>query len=62
MFKQSSRNLALALTLTIAAAPACKALAQSTNRPPDSSTPSVVTGTNPEPDYVGIVLAILGLA
>jgi hypothetical protein len=61
MFKRSTRNLALTLTLTIGAVPASKIRAQSASTPP-SSSPSVVTGTDPEPDYVGIVLAILGLA
>lgn len=59
MFKQSIRNFALALTFSIAGLTTSPALAQSTDT---SSNPSVVTGTNPEPDYVAIVLALLGVA
>ena len=62
MFKKFA-YLPLALTLLVLSAPAGKALAQS------SSTPGVVTGTDPVPhvtlapaDVLRIALAVLGVA
>ena len=57
MIKKSAYYLPLALTLLVLTAPAGKALAQST------TPPSVVTGTDPVPQYViKIILAVLHLA
>jgi hypothetical protein len=72
MLKNASRKLALALTLTVLTAAAGKAIAQSTTPPPPpppptSSTPppaspGIVTGTDPGPDVVGMILAFFHLA
>jgi hypothetical protein len=63
MTKQFARKLTLALTLVVLTATAAgKAIAQSsTSTPPPSSSP-IVTGTDPSPDYVGIILTVLHLA
>ena len=70
MLKNASRKLTLALTLAVLTASAVKAVAQSTTPPPPApttstpppSSPGIVTGTDPAPDYVGMILAILHLA
>lgn len=70
MLKNASRKLTLALTLVVLTAAAGKAIAQSTTPPPSppaSSTPppaspGIVTGTDPGPDVVGMILAFLHLA
>jgi hypothetical protein len=59
MTKNVARKVTLALTLVVLTASAGKAIAQSTTPPP--STPSIVTGTDPAPDYVGMILAVLHL-
>jgi len=46
----------------MALASAGKAVAQASSTQVEEPAPAVVTGTNPEPDYIGIILAILGLA
>jgi hypothetical protein len=58
MTKNAARKLTLALTLVALTASAGKAVAQATT----SNPPPIVTGTDPSPDYVGIVLAVLHLA
>lgn len=71
MFKKAVRKIALALALTLAvlAMPMARAAAQPTNSSGNSPTATsssggsgsdVVTGTDPEPDYVGIILDLLG--
>ena len=62
MTKHAVRKLTLALTLVVLTASAGKAIAQSTTSTPPDSSPSIVTGTDPGPDYVGIMLAVLHLA
>jgi hypothetical protein len=56
MTKYAVRTLTLALTLAALTASTGNAFALSTSKP------SIVTGTDPFPDYVGIVLALLHLA
>jgi hypothetical protein len=48
----------LALTLLALTAAGGRALAQSASAPPPTN-PSIVTGTDPGPDYVRILLALL---
>jgi hypothetical protein len=62
MLKNVARKFTLALTLVVLTASASKAIAQSTTSTPPTSSPSIVTGTDPGPDYVGIMLAVLHLA
>jgi hypothetical protein len=76
MFWKSTRKITLVLTLAVLAAPVGRAVAQSSTPPPTPSTGTsttspgsstdpgsgVVTGTDPEPDYLGIVLMLMGLA
>ena len=52
MLRNISRKLSLALTLAAIAVPYGRAIGQST--PP--TPPSVVTGTNPEPQVIAIIL------
>ena len=59
MTKNAARRLALSITLVLLTAPTGKAIAQATTSP---SSPPIVTGTDPGPDYVGIILAVLHLA
>ncbi len=63
--------LTVALALAACTAPVARAAAQSTassgsssaaSNPSGGSGPNIVTGTDPEPDYVGIMLDLLGLA
>lgn len=71
MLKNSTRKIVLAFTLAVLAASTGRAIAQSSTSTTGTSTtttsptdpdPGAVSGTDPEPDYVGIVLALLGLA
>jgi hypothetical protein len=55
MLKVNTRNLALALTLAALAVPYGRAIAQSTG----PAQPSVVTGTDPEPQMIAIILLSL---
>ena len=58
MTKNAARKLTLALTLVALTASASEAVAQATT----SNPPPIVTGTDPGPDYAGIILAVLHLA
>jgi hypothetical protein len=49
MFRNSTRKLGLALTLAALAVPYGRAIAQ-------SASPTVVTGTNPEPQVIATIL------
>lgn len=62
MIRNASRKFALAITLLALAAPIGRAVAQSST--PTSTDPSVITGTNPEPqdDIVDEILALLFFA
>ncbi len=65
MIRNAARGLTLALTLAALIGPTSKALAQSSTppAPPPPPPPSnIVTGTDPAPDVVGIVLIFLHLA
>lgn len=73
MLRKATRTITLALTIALLTATAGKAIAQSstpsnptsgTSTPPPPTDPStgVVSGTDPEPDYVGIILSLLHLA
>jgi len=56
MIRTVSRRLVLALTFLTLTAFSVRGNAQSTTTPPsDSSNPSVITGTNPEPQDDTIV-------
>jgi hypothetical protein len=54
MLSNATRKVTLALTLALLAVPFNKAIAQSTT--PTPSTPAVVTGTDPEPQVVTVIL------
>lgn len=61
MIRTVSRNLVLALAALTLTASSVRATAQSnTTSPPDNSNPSVITGTNPEPQD-DIIVEILSL-
>ena len=69
MLNSSIRNLGITLVIALILLPSGKLVAQtSTGTDPTGTTssdptdPTVVTGTNPEPGYVGMILAVLGLA
>ena len=64
MIRNASRKFALAITLLALAAPIGRAVAQSSSTPPTPTDPSVITGTNPEPqdDTVDEILALLFFA
>ncbi|MFC5862199.1 hypothetical protein ACFPT7_07835 [Acidicapsa dinghuensis] len=64
MIRNASRKFALAMTLLVLAAPIGRAVAQSSTTQPAPTDPSVITGTNPEPqdDIVDEILALLFFA
>jgi hypothetical protein len=57
MIRNIARPFALALLLVALAAPLGRAFAQSST--PVSPTPNGVTGTDPEPESVSVVQAVL---
>ena len=64
MIRNASRKFVLAMTLLVLAAPIGRAVAQSSTTTPPPTSPSVVTGTDPEPqdDIIDAILSLLFLA
>jgi hypothetical protein len=64
MIRNVSRKFALALTLLILTVPSSRVKAQSTTPPANNPNPSVVTGTDPEPqdDIIETILSLLFFA
>jgi len=64
MIRNASRKFALAATLLVLAGPTSRAIAQSSTTTPPTTNPSVVTGTDPEPqdDIIDAILSLLFLA
>jgi len=64
MIRKATRTITFSLTLAALTAFVGPAFAQSTTQSPSSPppTPGVVTGADPEPDFVQIIFAVLLLA
>jgi hypothetical protein len=64
MIRNASHKFALAVTLIVLTAPTGRAIAQSSTTTAPPTNPSVVTGTDPEPqdDIIDAILSLLFLA
>ena len=64
MIRNATRKFALTVALLVLIASAGRVLAQSSTTTPPPADPSVITGTNPEPqdDIIAAILSIFFLA